>query len=473
MKKGDDSPEPRSSPVATHQFSLSSLLLRTSTTSSEAKRNLFYGSSNASKASLESTASTTRLTSDPVIEEDFADVDSSNESNYSEDDARTAESIYSVIQEYELSRSSFWFSENFENSPESARSVEENRDAVVQQTLLSPRIPFTIPEEGQPERAGNASRQAILPDSRQRSPQLRGPIGLSRNIGSPSSEISQQRFGPQQRSQNLPYPNRSPLIDTHEINAFGQTPSPQVSDSVGDSDGTTSSRNSRGNRSSLSSGELLTRLEVTSCKSSLSSKRNSTNSELALQTLIAEVDLETELPVMVYSVHDKNDRQNRWSAYEKTSRASLPQETRQPPAIPIQIREGTSRARRVSVSTVSVSSPSRKVSPGSVASPENTPRARSLIQMNTSNPPIPLRSLSARNSVVRSSNSSLGSNSFVFVNESSGSGSTPKSAATGGTGPNGSSPGVFSNISGGIPENDDGGSPKDNVESTIFDRNPR
>ncbi|KAF7999460.1 hypothetical protein HF325_006136 [Metschnikowia pulcherrima] len=345
MKKETSSSEPKAS-QASFRRSLSSLLRPTSR-SPERTRNVLFGPHNDSKISFPLTPSTTKLSKEPVRAEEFADSDSSQEHTYSDEEARAAESIYSVIQEYEPQRQSFWFNEEFEHSDDSYE--DPNTPTKV------PRVEALKPGEGQ-------SRALQNPES--------GDISkaeLAQNISAESllnpfkrKRISTGTIGGPAHDLSLPEPDVSPMLEQTPGQSSNYA-STQVLDSVEEHDDSGPSRDSR---ISFSSGELLSRLDASLRLSGQYSNRNSVSSELALQTLIAGVDLNTELPAMVYTVHDKTNPTGRWSVYDKQPRTALAPASRLLQAIPVQIRDGTSRARRVSVLTRSnlTSSKSKSVS---------------------------------------------------------------------------------------------------------------
>ncbi|QBM90270.1 hypothetical protein METSCH_E05150 [Metschnikowia aff. pulcherrima] len=430
MKKETSSSEPKAS-QASFRRSLSSLLRPTSR-SPERTRNVLFGPHNDSKISFPLTPSTTKLSKEPVRAEEFADSDSSQEHTYSDEEARAAESIYSVIQEYEPQRQSFWFNEEFEHSDDSY----EDPNTPTKVPRVAALIPGRAPEEGQsralqnPE-SGDGSRAELAQNISAES--LLNPFKRKRistgTIGGPAHDLS------------LPEPDVSPMLEQTPGQSSNYA-STQVLDSVEEHDDSGPSRDSR---ISFSSGELLSRLDASLRLSGQYSNRNSVSSELALQTLIAGVDLNTELPAMVYTVHDKTNPTGRWSVYDKQPRTALAPASRLLQAIPVQIRDGTSRARRVSVLTRSnlTSSKSKSVS---MVTADSVSRANSGNNLGKQS-----RSGAAHANINRSSGSLLGNMLYLLANilHSSGSAqsamSQPKDKST---------PDVFSNLSYVIPENE-------------------
>lgn len=401
-----------------HSFSLT-LLLGNSSRSSE---NTTYKQSPSgpqdSKPSFVLTGSSSKLATElPVYAEDFADSDTSQYSQYSAEDVRTAESIYSVIREYEPRRLSFWFNEEFDRSDESY------------QTSDPVQLPYSTPEEGTEY---TVSDKGPSTETVQLAPGTRPLVARHRVLHSYQSIQPNTNTNLDLASAKLPDPDVLPMIDSGTSGMFVY-PSTQVLDSVEEHTNTTSN--------SLLSGELLTRLDG----------RNSVSSELALHSLIAGVDSESELPVMVYSVHDRQH-----------APPSPSQFARLPPAIPVQMRDGTS-LRRVSVLTRSNSTHSRNWSPRLMATARSHGHSLGNSPGNSQGPgqgqglggsPYGQRRVlssarlsgarSSARSSAKSSTALLATSQYFLANTTASSGST-------GSG-NTSTPGVFSNVSAAIPE---------------------
>lgn len=257
--------------------------------------------------SLEVRSSTERLhippKKEPVKVEDFAD-SSEGSQDYDSD------SVNSILQEYEVqpsqtTKKEFVFQENFDESGEAPSQSNTN--------------------------PGNATSTTVYHDCTETLPGVRSPVkgttSSRRQVISSSSNIDENSIlmlsdMPQEHSEDALYPEpeiaindtpvkmqdgqaaNDPIEDTHEI----KIQQPVLAELTDNSNRT---RNSAYTQSSLSSGELLTRLEASYDRSGRNRRPVS-----GLNNFTARLDSRTELPVMLYKVENESFDEKRWSVVE-------------------------------------------------------------------------------------------------------------------------------------------------------------
>lgn len=200
---------------------------------------------------------------------DFADLDLLD-LLYLEQQLRDAETIYLVINEYDWRNLTFHFNEDFDSTG-STHSL---------------------------------SFFDALPSAPQRNV---AQTTLQRNK-TPTRAQHEAHGTPQSR---LPEPDITPR---HDALAVPDVVSPDTLDSLDESPAHLSHRDTN---TSLSSGELLSRLDT--------SLRSSTARNLGVGNLTAGLDSQLELPVMLYTVHDRDSQNTRWLVYEALRRPQRPQ----------------------------------------------------------------------------------------------------------------------------------------------------
>lgn len=181
-----------------------------------------------------------------------------------EQQLRDAETIYLVINEYDWRNLTFHFNEDFDST---------------------------------------GSTHSLFYDALPSAPQRNvAPTTLHRNK-TPTRAQHEAHGTPQSR---LPEPDLTPRHDTLAVR---DVVLPDALDALDESPGVLSHRDTN---TSLSSGELLSRLDT--------SMRN-----LGVGNLTAGLDSQLELPVMLYTVHDRDSQNTRWLVYEALRRPQRPQ----------------------------------------------------------------------------------------------------------------------------------------------------
>lgn len=297
--------------------------------------------SEASKASFVTANSGTLMTARLVKVADFADSDSSNDSIYTDEEARSAESIYSIIQQYE-DTTNFLFDEDFNLSSDSG---QETSGFFNQSAVSTPKSPFsdgnTISKSVRPKRSipklpsGSSLDAPTIPLpvlEPSTSDQERHVFHIARNAeGIPIVPVRDPSGAD---SAAYPEPNVTPIV---------------VSEATRISDPRELLQNSSNYEAStsMSSGELLTQLDV-----DVLPGQPVLPTSNSMSGLTAGLDSQSELPVMIYTVQNSNSRNDRWSVYEQQRRKIIASQS-MAPSVPTPvypgIRSGSNSARSVSV----------------------------------------------------------------------------------------------------------------------------
>ncbi|OBA22170.1 hypothetical protein METBIDRAFT_11042 [Metschnikowia bicuspidata var. bicuspidata NRRL YB-4993] len=379
MSKRESTPVDARASRRSFRLSLSSLLLRSSSRSPERARGSSSFSWNASKTSFFLADTPSQFGREPVKAEEFADSDSSRASLFTDEETKAAESIYSLIQEYDPHRQNFRFNEEFDNSLVSHGSTE----AALSDSKPANDSPST-PQEGrsadldradaQNARHPEAMRQALVNSEVEAVSSMHASHGRNKRPAQadPMDTYKAPAASPLQRPTRDPAIGRplGPIsLSAAEIRdaAHIDSRAPAVQRTqVVDSAEKHISLISKDTDTSLSSGELLSQLNASLYDGTRNSNTNSVSSEVALQSLTVGADLNTDTPTMLYAAHDKAPSK-RGAAVHKPPKSQTPT-ARISSAIPVQIRDGTRLARRVSVLTQSNSPSSWKSAPALRAS---------------------------------------------------------------------------------------------------------
>lgn len=314
----------------------------------------FAGPYSDSKVSFTLTNSGLMQNHQPVLPEEFADLEDSQDSAYTEEQTRDALSIYLIIQDYDDQRRSFRFNEEFDVSSDSSRDLyldtlasvgdfnanapdtslaasKSNKHSAVLAAPTSARFPALDTIAATPTPEGNMSRTlTIIPQTLRSSADVTDKRASVNTDDTSHSRLPEADLSPFQAA-----PVTSPLAPLEDSGGI-------FDDSVEGLDLGHASM-SRGTNASLSSGELLTRLDYLRPQTN----RDSVLSELAVAHLTAGVDSSSELPVMLYTVHAKDRQRQSWG--EDLARGEALQSN--PPAVQVPIFRGTLAARRISILT--------------------------------------------------------------------------------------------------------------------------
>lgn len=277
---------------------------------------------------------------------DFADSDTSNSSMYTQEEIQCAESIYSIIRLYE-EEMYFRFDEDFDLSsgsetfydssgkPENVGQLaaRRGRPGASASTTISQVIPeFPALSTANTSLATNSKRPSVIfsaleannQDAQTQVPSQgpQTPNFIQSAFSTPFAYSEPERY---------PEPNVTPTslaktgVRLEDNTLDGQ-------EVLGDEPSSASSAfpqntSNRDNNASLSSGELLGKLD--------GSIRYSSNVYLSTNLTLrftAGFETQSDLPVILDTAQDRDSRNTRWSAYDKNRRIALARPTVPVPA---------------------------------------------------------------------------------------------------------------------------------------------
>lgn len=249
---------------------------------------------------------------DPVRVEDFAD---SSEGSHEYD----SDSVNSILQEYEVKphraeKKEFIFQENFDESAELSSSARPITMSSMSSASVYHDCTQTLPAS-RPANRHNSRRHTVL--------------SSSSNIDEDKSILMISTISTvAERSDDIRYPDPEITVNDTPIKSHGDSSFDRIDDKPLQPlqqpqqpqqpqgniiDNKTRERNSAyTHRSSISSGELLSRLEASYDVSG----RRQMRPVSGLNNFTARLDSRTELPVMLYRVENESFDEKRWSLVE-------------------------------------------------------------------------------------------------------------------------------------------------------------
>lgn len=237
---------------------------------------------------------------------DFADSDSSS-SQYSEEELRDAETIYSVIEEYDWRHLTFHFNEDFDSSGSASESFYDAAPISLRERAPGPpgadRADSKLSLYLASQRGVGRPARTITPTKGQHK---RTSLGTEDSHGTPQSRLPDPDITPKRDISQASDPTTSPRT----VGSPGEDVEPSPGAAV---------LSHRDTNTSLSSGELLSRLD----NSIRSSNTNTAGRNSVVGNMTAGLDSQSELPVMLYTVHDRDSQNTRWSVYEKQRHMKL------------------------------------------------------------------------------------------------------------------------------------------------------